>query len=274
MNYNILHGFHSDNQPFVLQEDRLKSAQEVVKRENPDILILTEACFADKNKYGIKMNYKKLFSFPHYFHTITGNEWNSALLSKYPINSSQDYCMDRRMFFRNELDVDGNKIYLDVAHPHPDLSEFERKRFFHSYLRDIPDKSYILTGDFNAISDQDKYYREKLIKGFLGFIKNKEVVDKVVDERLTHQAISEIRRHNLIDTYRKINKGVQQYTIPTDYLSLDKSSGMRVDYIFCSPDFEVEDARVIKNELTEKASDHYPVIAQLKLKISKTKNRK
>ena len=60
MNYNILHGFHSPdnppfNPPFELNEERLRAAQEAVKREDPDILVLTEACFGGEGYDGIRM---------------------------------------------------------------------------------------------------------------------------------------------------------------------------------------------------------------------------
>jgi exonuclease III len=266
MNYNILHGFHSNEQPFVLQKDRLKAAQEVVKQENPDVLVLTEACFGAENKYGINMDYKKLFDFPHAIYSLTASEWGSSLLSKYPIVSSGNYSMDRRSFSRNILDVNGKEVCVDIAHPHPDLNEFEKRRFFHSQLRDIPNVPYILTGDFNALSPQDTYDKEKLIQGFAKFMKNEEDARKAIEGFMTYQAISEITKQGLVDTYRQIHKEQQQYTIPTDYLSSDKNSGVRIDYIFCSPHFKVEDAKVIQTKDSNSASDHYPVTSILKLR--------
>ncbi|MDD5012309.1 MAG: endonuclease/exonuclease/phosphatase family protein [Candidatus Nanoarchaeia archaeon] len=268
MNYNILHGFHNDAEAPVLDKERLQSAQKVVEEENPDILILTEACFAEKNKYGIKMDYPKLFNFPYHFHAAGNWEWGSSILSKFPIISSENYSMDKRNFSKNELDVNGQKVYVDVAHPYPDLSEFEKRRFFYSQLRDIK-KPYILAGDFNALSDDDKYNREKLLSGYGGFMKNKGLAKKVVDDLLTYQTIPEIRKHGLIDTYTS-SYDDNDYTMPTKYiLPENKNSRIRTDYIFCSPDFIVNDARIIKNKYTNKASDHYPIVANLKLKNSK-----
>ncbi len=265
MNYNVLHGFHTyGEEPFILEAERLKAAQKIVKKENPDMLILTEACFAEDNRHGIKMDYKNLFNYPYHTHAKVGSEWGSSLLSKYPIISAKNYSMDRRNFLRSVIDVNGEEIHVDVAHPHPDVSEFERKRFFHSHLRDIPNKPYILAGDFNALSDKDVYNKKNLTEGFAAFMGNKESAKKAVDSMLTHQAIPEIRAHNLIDTYSQIQEETN-HTIPTDYLSLDKRSGIRVDYIFCSPHFDVKDAKIIKDKYTNKASDHYPITAVLSL---------
>lgn len=265
MNYNILHGFHNDAESPVLDKERLQSAQKVVEKENPDILILTEACFAEKNRYGIKMNYPALFNFPYHFHASGNWEWGSSLLSKFPIVSAENYSMDKRLFLKSKLDINGQKIYVDVAHPHPDLSEFEKKRFFYSQLRDMK-KPYILVGDFNTLSDDDKYDREKLLIGYEAFMKNKELAQKVVDDLLTYQTIPEIKRHGFVDTYIPLYDGTD-YTTPTDYvLPENKNSRIRTDYIFCSPDFRVNNAKIIKNKYTNKASDHYPIVTNLKLK--------
>ena len=40
---------------------------------------------------------------------------------------------------------------------------------------------------------------------------------------------------------------------------------MRVDYCFVSPDVRVLDSYVVKNELSEVASDHYPLVTILDL---------
>ena len=45
----------------------------------------------------------------------------------------------------------------------------------------------------------------------------------------------------------------------------DASFPHRVDYIFCSKDFKILDSNIIKNKLTEKASDHYPITATVEI---------
>ncbi len=38
-----------------------------------------------------------------------------------------------------------------------------------------------------------------------------------------------------------------------------------MDFIFASPEFRVVDSYVLKNEQTEIASDHYPVVATFEI---------
>ncbi len=76
MHYNALHGFHSGGLgekvilPFKFQPKRLESAKRVVKSENPDILVLNEACFAKsffEKSTGrtLFLDYQKEFRFPY-----------------------------------------------------------------------------------------------------------------------------------------------------------------------------------------------------------------
>jgi len=138
MQYNILHGFHSGGQgekkiiiPFKFQPERLISAQIVVKKENPEVLVLNESCFVEKEEYGTKMDYPKLFNYPYSFYASNNNyEWGNTILSKYPIVSGENYRKQNRTFFKVKIDFNGKIINFYVAHPHPSLNEEEKRDFF------------------------------------------------------------------------------------------------------------------------------------------------
>jgi endonuclease/exonuclease/phosphatase family metal-dependent hydrolase len=51
----------------------------------------------------------------------------------------------------------------------------------------------------------------------------------------------------------------RRYSIPTDLISADKSSGMRIDHIFANKSIEVVDGEVVHNAASNRASDHHPV---------------
>src|SRR3989344_167201 len=98
LNYNILHGFYPYDLSIskLLDTKRLKAVQEIIKIENPDIVVLTEACFAQNNIFNIKMDYPRLFGFKYHFHANVIhasiiNEWGSSLLSKFPIKEADNY---------------------------------------------------------------------------------------------------------------------------------------------------------------------------------------
>ena len=260
LGYNILHGFHSLKAPFILENKRIEAAKEVVRQINPDILVLTEACFTNNNGFNMNMNYGRIFDYPYYAISNHAKEWGSAVLSRYPIINASDFSMDKRGFLRSSLDLGHKLVNVDVVHPHPELLEIEKAKFMKACLRDFK-TPYILTGDFNACSRQDNYNIERLVEGFRKFHPEP---DKKVSDLMQRLTIDEVIRHGLVDSFIAA-KSDFDFTIPTDFLSKDKASGIRIDYIFCSEDFKVIDADIIKNKYSEGASDHYPVFALLNI---------
>lgn len=261
INWNILHGFHTTSEPFTFEENRLRLAQQLVKEQNPDILVLTEACYGKEFK-GCFIDYPKEFGFPHHYYAPKHYESGVSLLSKFPITKVDNFSHGKVHFLRAQLDLEGKLINLDIVHPHPSLLEEEKARFIRSVLRDFQ-TPYLLIGDFNACSPHDNYNREEMIRSFSRFEKHPEAF---IDSLLTFQMLKEVEKIGLIDAYLATNKDKEvNFTVPTDLLSKDKGSGMRCDFIFCSKDFKVEESGVIKTELTERASDHYPIFSALSL---------
>lgn len=95
----------------------------------------------------------------------------------------------------------------------------------------------ILTGDFNASPNG------KLIKQF----------KKEVFELNGMRAVQDIKP----DLYKQATMGSFK----------DKETGLHIDYIFVSEEFEIIDAEVIKyNQKGKYPSDHYPIMAEIRLK--------
>lgn len=258
MNYNILHGFHNINPPFQLEEKRLEAAKKIISKENPDILILTEACYGGPNPFNINMDYKKIFNYLYgYFGKWGENEWGNFLLSKYPIQC-KTIPFGERTALRSRISIDNKKIYLDIIHPHPKWTEDKKIELTKPILKKIKEP-YFLIGDFNSISDEDFYDRKTLIKGYMKFDKTPtQSVDKILERKF----IPYIKSVGLKDTF---DKSSRNYTVPTGIYGKGKSSAMRMDFIFASPEIKSLETKVIKNKLTEYASDHYPIIGRYKI---------
>lgn len=262
--YNIKSGFRNTKKPYLLERKREKLAQKIIERENPDILILNEAYFESKNKSKILMDYQKIFKFPFYAHGNYNNGlisfWGNALLSKYPIIKIENENKRFMGILKTQIKVEDKIINLDVTHvpPMPLLNNREQKMMIKQILK-TKKKNYILTGDFNSLSPEDDYDKIKMINVWSKFTKNTK---NLIKEMLKRDAIKFILSKKLIDTYKSKNKNFN-FTIPTNLLSKNKSSGIRIDYIFCSRDFKIIDSGIIKDKLTEKTSDHYPIYAIL-----------
>jgi endonuclease/exonuclease/phosphatase family metal-dependent hydrolase len=267
MQYNVLTGFRKLEEPYNLEGNRLELAKKIISKENPDILLLNEAYFETKNDSGILMDYQKLFGFKYYVHGnyIGGLSpfWGCVVLSKYPILESENKNKNKRGHFSCKIKLNEKELNLDLIHlaPAPFSSSEEQKIDIQEILKKKK-KNYILSGDFNSLSPLDEYEKERMISSWKKFTEDAEAI---LNEMLKKKAVEEVLAHGLIDTYREKNNNFD-FTIPTDFLSKDKNSGTRIDYIFCSKDFKVLKSGIIKNKFSEQASDHYLTYAVLELK--------
>lgn len=161
-----------------------------------------------------------------------------------------------------KIKVQTKLLNLDVVHvsPVPYLSSKKQESFLKTVLKNKKE-NYILSGDFNSLSPSDKYNKKEMVKSWSKFEKN---AGEIVEEMLKRDAIKFVLFKGLFDTYKIRNKSFG-FSVPTDFLSKDKSSGIRIDYVFCSREFKVLNSGIIKNKLTQEASDHYPIFAELEI---------
>lgn len=262
LTWNVLYGFHDYSDEVRrprLNTARLEAAKKVVAEEKPDVFVITEACFAVANSYREILDYKKEFKFPYATHGTWQDEWGNIVLSKYPIKGEVKKAGWRTML-RTEISIDDKVLHLDVIHPSPQEGDAMKIAGYHQALgmRETP---YVLTGDFNALSDEDaQWYKKKdLIKAFEVFDKTpKESVERLLDVSF----IPWLRKTKLIDA---MPLSERKPTIPTGLISKDKLSAMRIDYFFVDEEVDVLKAKTIYNANTEKASDHYPICMTIKI---------
>jgi len=270
LEYNLLMGLHTNPRegPVKLEQDRVDAARKVVRQEQPDIVVLVEACDAQSNDHGIDVNYRELFNLPNYFYGTYSHthKHGNAVLSRFPIMRTQNHSLEKRKFIRAAIDLEGTLLHVDVTHPHCHLSEAEKISFFQDIFQDMPQKRYVLAGDFNSYTEGDRERaRDEYVKKFNEFIPDSERAAALVDDLLSCKAMTKLARSGLVDTFRAIHPTERVFTMPTDLINRDKSTAERIDYIFCSPDIRVIDAGIIRTPATERASDHHPIYAVLEV---------
>lgn len=253
-------GFYNEKvDPPRFQPERRKLVLKTIKEENPDILTICEASYPKENIYSkVRRDYKKIFKFPYSYVAAYKDRGGIAIFSKFPFNI-EDYAYGLNPLVRANIKAKNKKFSLDLVHPFPTLKEEEKARFMKHILSSRKKGAYILMGDFNAISPEDRYDKKIMLRGFSRFDPNAEYV---VKSFLGRKAIKEVLDSGLKDTF-KFTKKPWHCTVPTDLLNTNKDSGTRLDFIFCSKAFKVKDAEIIVNESTNKASDHYPITAIL-----------
>ena len=242
MSYNIHSGIGRDGKYSL---DRIRDA---IRVENPDFIALQEvdvglrkSHFDDQPaKLAEELNY-----FPYFCLTrvIERGTYGILTLSRYPIIERRKYDLS----FRNDMEprgisrIDvkpGHNGLIDVYNIHLGLGVRER-----SYQRQL------------MLSDSILLNRSRKIpKIIMGDFNDRFI--SVVHGRLSRHFIDvfnflRIKRRSTF-RWRKIT--------------------LRLDHIYVSEQFQPVDAYVVKNKLTDQASDHYPIVGILQIKNGKADN--
>ncbi|MEZ4240865.1 MAG: endonuclease/exonuclease/phosphatase family protein [Myxococcota bacterium] len=265
VSYNLLEGLRtvpttpaSDVHPF--DEERVVAARRVVDDLSPDVLVLNEALYCLRHA-GRRVDYAALFGYPHQVCALYGDAWGNAVLSRFPVVRHEEMRIHNRGGVMADLDTPDGPLAVGSYHPHPGRYPGHKALDFVRLLgqREGP---RLVAGDMNAVSPADDPDRDALVRAFSRFDQDPAgTVDRFLDSgRAVFGALENLGlRDAMPDAARR-------YTIPTDLLSTDKGSGIRIDHVLVSDEIEVLDGGVARNPETERASDHYPVWIDLRLR--------
>lgn len=263
MTYNIERGFH--NEEHIFQEHRLQAAQRVVQQVKPNLLALTEACYGGPNSQGLKIDYQKLFDFPYgqwggyrVFGPRHGNEGGNALLSNFPLQA-EVIQFSHKGAVRGKMKLEDKILTLDVVHPSHSIGDDKKITELSSLVGNY-NPPYILTGDFNTLHPDDVYDWNMLAQDFAAFDQQK--VQGMFETWKKAECVSWILQQGLQDAFPL---EARQSTVPTFYAYGRKQKGVRLDFTFHTSDLKVVEAYVFKNEDTEIASDHYPIVVKFEI---------
>jgi exodeoxyribonuclease-3 len=251
MTYNILDG----------GGERLPDIIEIIKKESPDYLTINEANTFAKDKNKILKEVSVQTHLPYCDIALSGEyDYHVAAFSKYPFKDVQKLTPLARACLVTLVETEFGLFSIASLHLNP-YSEDER----HPEIDRIIDfqKQYpnrILMGDMNSLSGHDEY-DPKIIQSF-----NEGQRKKLAPGgHFRFDAIDKIMTVGYFDTALKLSKNKENTVVPIG--SNDKWANwpMRLDYIFISTPLlkYLHRYEVIKNDSTEKASDHYPVVVEL-----------
>ena len=266
MTYNLLYGSHErEGDALVFREERAAAAREVVLGEAPDILGLTEAVYVGGDGRLVRADFARRFALEHLYAAGFAGEWASCIVSRHPIVRTARLPFGTRdgsqpaSALRVEIACDGRPLTVDVVHPSPNVREHERAAAMAMLLASAP-RPYVLMGDFNSLSDEDPYDAAVLAAELRG---NVPAPEALAARMLERQVIAAVRGHGLVDT---MPPAARTHTLPTRLpRRATQGARLRIDYIFVSPELVVERAAVIQSAAAERASDHYPVVAEIAL---------
>jgi exodeoxyribonuclease III len=250
MTYNILNG----------GQERLPLIIEIIKKESPDYLTINEANTFTKDDNKILKLIAKECSFPYFDIALSGEfDYHVAIFSKYKLKNIIKLQPLMRACLISIVETPLGEISIASLHLTPYYEDLRLPEI--NIIVDYQKKyeNRILMGDMNSLSKYDGYAPE-MIKTF-----NEMQMKKfTTDGKFRFDAIDKIMSNGYLDSAIEMKKN-KISTAPTSINEYSAHSNMRLDYIFISKNLfnRLNSYSAVKNKLTEKASDHYPIFIEL-----------
>lgn len=249
MTYNILRG----------GGERLPLLEDAVRAERPDILALQEANDFTYDRLCVFGNAVGLRYCAIAEGNLTGrgHRYPVAVLTHYGMRSTQTFqhCF-HHAGLHAALRTEQGILSVCAVHLHPHSEKDALQELSAVIASQACHDDALICGDFNSLS-QDDWYPDGMVKRF-----STALMERFTrNGRLCYDVIKSVKQAGYIDAAARRNARQPTYPSP---VSRHYSDGLkfRIDYVFAKPSLarRVRAARVVNDELTRKASDHYPVV--------------
>ena len=186
-----------------------------------------------------------------------------AITSKYPI-VNVNKVVDN--LWHGALFADVGNYHFVITHMNPfwtakRIDEINLIIDSIKYSRD-PNGKWIIAGDLNSFSPADKadYDKSTLLEDIKEKQKKRPILENLVNGQLSYTVQQNLLDAGYIDALKLKHKEFIS-TAPTKVFYDQASVPLRYDYIYVSPPLKnnVIDVKVLKDDFTDKHSDHYPV---------------
>ena len=253
MTYNILNGGIDD------KGSRIEYIINVINKEKPDFLAIQEANNFDKNNNELLKRISDETNLPYYILSpgaLCDNKkrYHVVSLSRHPVREEHMFFSDAAVQSAAlSVVIDSPLGELSICNVHLNArSENERLKEIKSILKfQSKYKNHIILGDFNAIFRTNKY-SDLTAREFTYY-------------DLTHFYVTDLLKKSYVDTLTNLNIK-DRSTHPTSGVGHPISkSPIRIDHVFITSllSSHIKSGSVIKTEISEIASDHYPVVVTL-----------
>lgn len=256
MTYNILAGGRT-RFPLILT---------IIRQAAPDFLAIQEANGFEKNDFQRLKEWSQALNLPYFeLAPATRYDFHIASLSRYPFKKVEKIKLLQNACLLTEIESPLGRVTVVNAHPYPQ-EERERLKDIEKVLSAISNKLHpILLGDMNALSPLDGY-PQTIVDQFnvyhlLKFTQNGTLVftciQKILAAHFTDVAV--FLKQNQVPTAPNGIDLHEPFTITHNQPSI------RLDYVFVRKELikNLSVYKVIINDTTRKASDHFPVVVKL-----------
>lgn len=254
MTYNIYNG----------AETTIDDVIAVINEAKPDILTLNEAngFENDTRKRLAYVAEQTAMPYTHLALCGDGSWYHTALLSRYPILDATLLYPCNRSLLVSRVQINNHILSIGSLHLSP-RCEADRLQEVHRLINHIGENSThtVVMGDCNSLSFYDTYPPD-MVDSFDANLTRKFTRDGTI----VHDVTRFMAQAGLVDTAAAL----QQHATPTAPTPLPPHPDhptSRLDYIFASKDLQpaLTSYNVVKTPLSDRASDHYPVVVELTL---------
>ena len=255
LSYNVLYGLQDDS---LIKSDYIDWVKEI----NPDIV-----AYQEMNKFTQKSIEQFALQYGHPYAVLSKIEgFPVALSSKYPIVNVQKVVDNMHHVY---LYANINNINVIVIHFSP-FSYKKRQLEVSEVLSRaalIPkNEKVVIMGDFNSLSQTDaSEYNEEALNAQKERELKENHIRNLNDGKFDYTVIGAMQKAGYIDLIRKFNSEFQ-YSAPTKKYSSKYLK--RIDFVWTNPKMAkyATSAKIIRDEVTDRISDHYPVLTTFNFK--------
>lgn len=267
--YNILSGGFNSYNYNSSSPERLGLLRKAINKIDADFIGLIDTFRWDSlynNRQLTKLfSYKKAFCINLNDNRLKKKGHNNGItiLTNLPVKHFETIILETRNAIKTTLLIKGNKldiftIYLD------DLNEDTRIKQTQLLLKHIDqNKPTIVMGDLNTLSLNDISKVNLLIDKFAK--DNRRLYESMIpilNEMKRGEVINILKDYGLKDADKK-----GEPTAPSKLFTAKiKNAILRIDYAFHTDKIQVQNFKVFKDSIFNQASDHYPIVFDVKVK--------
>lgn len=252
--FNILNG----------GEHRLDEIFQTIQEMDSDICGILEAVsWQDANRGEEVRRRGKELGYPYFFLAKANSKYNIAVFSKLPLETEVINNRVRHVILRARIqDGPFSDFQFFFLHLSPG-SEEDRLKEVDVLLKKAPSSSpVILMGDFNSLSFHDASQYEK--EDLLGALRSNGI-EKYGLEALRFDVIKKIEQAGFSDVFQCLHIPFQSTAPTLSNKDLAHAANLRIDYGFINQAGipYLSGASVFKKNISDLASDHYPLVIDL-----------
>jgi endonuclease/exonuclease/phosphatase family metal-dependent hydrolase len=240
-------------------KESISELTEYTNQSNIDVFCLQETNNWDDGNPSQLTRFAKETGHPNSVFGDSNTEYKLSTLSRVPIISSEVHTIG---FWHSaiHIEVPYQNDSLHVWNIHLDPRDEDHRLEEARKLVELTQTEHlvIIEGDFNSLKRSDNY-PFNLASDFAD-----QGIKKFGDGSLRYDVTDYLEEAGFVDVAEKL--GNTENTVPTP-ANTDKfhAAKLRLDYIFVSKGLiqAVKSIKVVKSYLTDKISDHYPLIMEL-----------